>query len=157
MDMLQPFFSKVRHFGYIVRDLDATIDRYSKAFGVGPFRMLEPEYFQKIPYMEKKYRGQDEDFLFRCGLAPFGPIEIEFIQPLKGRTVYDEFLREKGGGLHHIAVDVPNLDRLLTTLADQGIKPAMSAKRPGLSWAYIEVGFLNGTIMELMDWGGNPP
>jgi hypothetical protein len=51
-----------------------------------------------------------------------------------------------------LACDVTNLDHVIERLKKHGVKVVMSGKRKGLSWAYVEVDFMNGLILELMDW-----
>jgi len=143
-------FVKVKHIGLVVPDLNASMAAASQLLGLGAFRVIEPEAFEAPPYYEKKYRGSDEDFAFRCAYAPMGPLEIEFIQPVKGKTVYDDFLRETGGGLHHFAIEVQDLERELERMVAAGGAVIQSAKRTGLSWAYVELGSLNGLVLELI-------
>lgn len=149
---MDPILSKVRHVGFIVKDLDATVGYLSEALRLGPFKIVEPDFFDRADYFERKYKGEDEDFRFRIAFVSVGGLELEFIQPVKGRTIYVDFLKEKGGGLHHLAYDVKDLDDVLKQLNKHGVKVVMSGKRKGLSWAYVEVNFMNGLILELMDW-----
>jgi catechol 2,3-dioxygenase-like lactoylglutathione lyase family enzyme len=142
-------FGNIVHVGFVVRDLDDVISFLSKIFGMGPFRIVEPDFFHN--YFEKKYKGQDEDFSFRFAVAPVGQIEVEVIQPIKGRTVYDDFLKKKGEGLHHVAFEVKNLDFIIRKLEQFGIKVVQSGKRLGLSWVYIELELINGLTIELID------
>ncbi len=151
MNGIESILPNVRHVGFIVGDLDAGVKYFSEVFRLGPFKIVESDFFKSSVYFEKKYRGHDEDFTYRIAFAPLGVIEIELIQPVSGKTVYDDFLKEKGGGLHHVAFDVTNLDDVLEQLNKHGIHVVMSGKREGLSWAYIEVDFMNGLIFELME------
>ena len=141
---------KPRHIGMVVPDLDASIAAASRPLGLGPFRVIGPEAFQAPQYFEKKYRGVGEDFAFRCAHADLGASEIELIQPVKGRTVYEEFLRQHGEGLHRIAVEVVDLDATVAALEGEGGVVVQSGRRTGLQWAYVEIGALNGLIVELM-------
>jgi len=151
MDTMQSVLSKVKHVGFVVEDLDASVRYFSQVFGIGPFKIIEPDVFKGPDYFEKIYRGRYEDFAFRFALAPLGNIEIEFIQPVKGKTVYDDFIKARGGGLHHVAFDVKDIDHVIKKLEKHGIRVVQSGKRAGMKWAYVEVDFMNGLILELMD------
>ena len=45
----------------------------------------------------------EERFTERAGRARLGPIRLHLVQPLEGTSVYSEFLKTKGEGLHHMA------------------------------------------------------
>ena len=151
--MNEPNFclSKITHVGFVVKDLEATTSYFSEVFGIGPFKIVESNFLKDTGYFEKKYKGKDEDFMFRFGKASLGAIDVEIIQPLKGRSVYDDFIKERGGGLHHLAFEVENLDLIIRKLENYRVEVVQSGKRIGLSWAYVEVGFMNGLIIELME------
>jgi len=147
----------VKHIGLVTRDLDACVAALSRVLGLGPFRFVEPEAFAAPRYYEKTYRGSEEDFALRVAFAPFGPLEIELIQPVRGRTVHADFLRNGDGGLHHLAVEVPDLRKATDALAAEGGVVIQSGKRAGLLWAYVEVKALSGLVLELMQPTGDPP
>jgi catechol 2,3-dioxygenase-like lactoylglutathione lyase family enzyme len=42
----------------------------------------------------------------KLAFADIGGVEIEWIQPVKGRSDYDEFLKKRGDGVHHLAFAV---------------------------------------------------
>ena len=56
------------------------------------------------------YRGQPGRFDQKLGWHRHGTITWEWIEPLAGPTVYEEFLKEHGEGFHHFAFDVPDMD-----------------------------------------------
>lgn len=45
-------------------------------------------------------------------MAPLGNMVIELISPYEGRSVYAEFLKERGEGFHHIAFAYPSQEEL---------------------------------------------
>ena len=60
MKVMRSFLSKFRHVGFVVEDLDATINNFSKLFGIGPFKIVEPHVFETSEYIEKNFFcGQD--------------------------------------------------------------------------------------------------
>ena len=51
----------------------------------------------------------------RVGLSYFGRMRIELIQPLSGDSVYADFIKEHGYGVHHFGIltdDMPSVVRL---------------------------------------------
>jgi methylmalonyl-CoA/ethylmalonyl-CoA epimerase len=130
------------HIGWITRNLEEA-RRGFEILGIGPFRVLQPEY------QEKSYMGQKGDFEMKFALAPLGPIEIELIEPLAGKSVYNDFLEKTGGGFHHLAYEVPDLAEALRMLGNLGLKEVMSGARKGLRFAYLQGE--SGPIFELLE------
>ena len=130
------------HIGWITKNLEEA-RRGFEILGIGPFRVLQPKY------EEKSYLGQKGDFEMKFALASLGPIEIEIIEPLAGKSVYNEFLERTGGGFHHLAYKVPDLDEALRMLEKSGLKAVMSGARKGLRFAYLQGE--SGPIFELVE------
>ena len=66
-----------------------------------------------------------------------GDVEVELIQPVAGeRNAYKEFLEQKGGGIHHVLFEVPDIEVVLEKLGKEGIKvlQAGTGIRPGTRW-----------------------
>src|SRR5688572_15422751 len=85
----------------VVRDLDAAMEHYSR-LGVGPWRV----YTYAPPRMtDTRLRGVPTPFSMKLALAWTNDMNWELIQPLDGPSIYWEFLRDHGEGIHHINVD----------------------------------------------------
>lgn len=74
----------------------------------------------------------------KVAIAPLGPIELELIQPLAGKSVYYDFLAKSGGGFHHLAYNVSDLSEALNMLRDLGMNVTMSGARKGVRFAYLQ-------------------
>ena len=135
--------SSLRHVGFAVLHLEESVAFYEK-MGIGPFRIFKPEYH------EKSYRDEKGDFEIKVAIASFGPIEIELIEPLRGATVYDDFLEKTGGGIHHVAFEVRNLDSLLREFRKLGVGVVMSGARKALRFVYLDAKQGN-LILELIE------
>jgi len=85
----------------------------------------------------------------RFGRFCLGPIELEIIEPLAGRSVYDEFLDKTGGGFHHLAYEVPNLAEAIRSFGSLGFVTVMSGARKGLRFAYVQNE--SGPILKLLE------
>ena len=95
--------------------------------------------------------GEPAEFAFRLALAMVGSTQFELIQPLDDRSMYAEFLAEKGEGLHHIALGVPNYDDALVTVRSE--RAARAPERPlqRRRFAYVSTDEDLGFITELLD------
>ncbi len=142
----------VAQLGFVVKDLDAAVEQYWKLFGVGPWHF----YTYGAPLLKKmSYRGKKVDYRMRIALANIGPLRIELIQPLEGDTVYAEFVREHGYGIHHLGLLVPNMTEALAHAAEKGLEMTMDGAGFGRDgdghYAYLETEALVGTTLELIE------
>jgi 4-hydroxyphenylpyruvate dioxygenase-like putative hemolysin len=135
--------SSLRHVGFVIPNLEGAITFYEK-MGVGPFKIFQPEYH------EISYLGRQGNFRMKVAIASFGPIEIELIEPLAGESVYNQFLKERGGGIHHLAFDVSDLDGVAEKFKSLGVDVVMSGARKGLRFAYLNAK-QGALILELIE------
>ena len=144
-------FKECVQIGAVVRDLDQSMSVLTQVFGIGPFRIVEWPPAERTD-MEKYYYGQPGCFSARMAFTEVGLIELELIQPLEGPSIWADFLREHGPGLHHIRFNTYDMDSLIDYLAEQGIGVTQqgSGIRPGTSWANFDTEALIGFTMEVM-------
>lgn len=129
--------------GMVVRNIETSIKAYSGLFGWGPFEVFQHKYSELI------YRGQPGNFRYRIALAQISPpLQLEFIENLEGESIYTEFLRARGEGMHHLGFTVDRIDTRIAALKQLGIGVLQSGKRPGRSFAYMDTEPLLGTIIE---------
>ena len=81
-----------------------------------------------------------------------GPMELELIQPVSGQSIWADFLREKGGGIHHIRFNVDELEPVQEYLAGYDIFSAQhgSGIRPGTTWMNFDSMEKVGFMIEVM-------
>ncbi len=147
-----PFLSRgVAQVGIVVKDLQAAVEQYWKLFGVGPWSF----YTYGKPLVKKmSYRGRPAEYRMRIALANIGPLRIELIQPLEGDTVYAEFVRDHGYGIHHLGILVDDMQEALALAAAAGVAVAMDGSGFGLDgdghYAYLDTEGRLGTTVELI-------
>ena len=78
-----------------------------------------------------------------------GQVMWELIEPLDNESVYARFLAEKGEGVHHIAVAMPNFDGALAAHAKRGNTPVLSGTFSGAKVAYLPTDRDLGVIIEI--------
>ena len=92
-----------------------------------------------------------------------GPVELELIQPISGESIWANFLREHGGGIHHLRFNVDALEPVQDYLAQNEILPAQhgSGIRPGTIWMNFaseeKVGFVIEVMKTLPGTDGRTP
>lgn len=87
------------------------------------------------------YRDRPADFVADISLSYLGDLQLELIAPVRGQSLYSDFLRDHGPGLHHICVEVTDSDALATTVAtavEQGARIEAQGVMPGgMTFAYL--------------------
>ena len=131
--------------GILVKDVAEAAKKLEKLIGIGPFEILEPEY------RDLTYRGKTGKFKIRIALAKAGPIQIELMQPLYGETIYDEFAKRKGYGLHHLGIKTDNMEQSVKEMQEKGFQVIQSGNRPGVKWAYLSTEDQTDVIFELLE------
>ncbi len=139
---------KFGHAALVVKDIEKAAKCF-EALEVGPF----PPFLggSGMSFSGKTVRGKevDYDMDLRIGRGDLGGLTFELIQPLKGTSIYDEFLEEKGEGLHHLAFMVEDVDAEITKLEKKGFKVVQTGAMPNTKWAYLEPEDSCGLLIEL--------
>jgi methylmalonyl-CoA/ethylmalonyl-CoA epimerase len=140
--------------GIVVKNIDETIQFYEKVFGFGPFEVV------KVDFPTATYYGKTAGYRGKRAFFYLGPIHIELIELIDGKTVHEDFLREKGEGIHHIGFEVENLEEAKAMAEKAGLKVTQSFMRPdGAGFVYVDSDKVGGVIFELIkrptqnDWG----
>ena len=108
--------STICQIGIVVKNIDETVKYYAEIFGIGPFEILE------VNYTDATYYGQKAGYRGKRAFAKMGPITIELIELIEGKTIHEAFLKEKGEGLHHIGFAVKDLKESLRIAERMGLK-----------------------------------
>ncbi|MFC7689485.1 VOC family protein [Paeniroseomonas aquatica] len=99
---MAPLVQNITQVGIVVRDLDKALDQYANRLGVGPWRV----YTYAPPKLTgMRIRGIETPYSMKLALAWTNEMMWELIQPLEGPSIYQEFLRDHGEGIHHVMVD----------------------------------------------------
>jgi len=145
-------FSDLVQIGVVVRDLDRAIAVLSEVFGIGPFRTIDWPPADRTD-IRKFYYGKPGNFTARMAFTELGPVELELIQPLEGKSVWANFLEKHGEGIHHIRFNVPDLEPMIEYLAGHNIGVAQmgSGLRPGTTWVNFDTERIVGFSIEIMN------
>jgi hypothetical protein len=145
-------FNNFVQIGVVVADIDQTIRYLGEIFNIGPFRIIDwpPDGRTDI---QKFYHGKPGDFAARMAFTELGPVELELIQPLHGNSIWADFLRDHGGGIHHLRFNVENIAPVQEYLAENGIESAQhgSGIRPGTNWMNFSSEEKIGFVIEIMN------
>lgn len=85
-----------------VRDLEAKMQRYHRAFGWGPWKIFDSDGKTVMRHCE--WNGKPAEFKVRWAETMVGDLNFELIEPLGDGNPWQEFLDTKGEGISSIAV-----------------------------------------------------
>lgn len=129
--------NKIHHVAIVVRNLDEALQLYDKLFGAKPSKI------ETLPNMGIK-----------AALLPMAEGgEIELIEPIDPEAGSAKFLESQGEGIHHMCLEVDDIEQSLATLAEKGFELIDKKSRPGLAG---RIGFLSpnatkGARIELIE------
>jgi hypothetical protein len=145
------FLGEIRQAGYVVHDIEAAMDYWSRVLGVGPWF-----YKERVPIVNYRYRGAPYEPHNSVALANSGPLQVELIQTRNDvPSMYRDFLRAGRTGLQHVAYWTENYDADLERLQRRGFAPVMSGEVGERGrFIYFDTEFHPGSVIELSEVAG---
>jgi len=142
---------EVIHVCIVVRDVEKTASVFAEKLGVGPFRIRTVH----TPSSRARVHGEPTEYTLKFGHAKMGPITLELVETVAGKTIYQEFLEKHGEGLHHIGVPTPlpygaELEKWRRNGID--ILQGNAMENPEEGWAYMDTQGLVGCIIEILSF-----
>jgi methylmalonyl-CoA epimerase len=136
--MLTDGVKRIDHVAIVVRDLESALRFYRDVLGIAPSKVIDfPREGVKIAFLP--LGGPDGS-------------EIELLEPTKPATGVARFLEKRGEGLHHICLEVPDIERALAELRAQGATVLDESPRPTAEGRgiFLHPKGTNGVLLELV-------
>jgi len=143
------FGPRLSQYALVVKDL-AAVSAYWEKLGFPAMDVTHPDL------TDLQYHGQPGTFDQKLGWHRHGTVTWEWITPLAGPTVYQDFLDTYGEGFHHLAFDVPDMDVATAAWEAEGFPIVQSGGwgekgQPGSGrFAYADTTSIGGTTIELL-------
>jgi catechol 2,3-dioxygenase-like lactoylglutathione lyase family enzyme len=142
---------------WVTPDLDATEEALTTLLGAKKWIRMPAVHFGPDTCT---YRGRPADFVADISLSYAGETQLELIAPVRGESIYTEFLDRAGAGLHHICIETDDLERALAQrdaeVVQRGLMPGgmefayVSAEGAGVP--YIEIAHIPPEIQAFFDY-----
>ncbi|OYT72532.1 MAG: methylmalonyl-CoA epimerase [Chloracidobacterium sp. CP2_5A] len=126
---------KIDHLGIAVESIEKALSFYQTALG------LELAHTEVV----------DEQGV-RVAMLPIGESRIELLEPTAPDTPVGKFIAKRGGGIHHISLNVDDLEAALGRLKAQGIPLIDETPRIGAEGcliAFVHPKGAGGVLVEL--------
>jgi methylmalonyl-CoA/ethylmalonyl-CoA epimerase len=137
---------KFDHMAVVVKDIQKSVDLYSKAFGL---KFEEIAEHQLPP--DVITRGKPTPYTMKVSFAQMGPVRLEMVQVVEGECIYTEFLREHGEGIHHLGFEVEDLEKEVAKAESQGLELICYLKMVGImAFAHFDADKTSGVRIELV-------
>ena len=127
---------KLDHIGIVVRDIEAALRVYQDALGL-PLRETVDLHDQQV----------------RVALLPLGESNIELVQPTEETTGVARYLASHGEGIHHICIEVENIEAALARLEAHQVQLIDREPRRGVHGrvAFVHPKGAHGVLVELVE------
>ena len=125
---------KINHVAIAVQDIDAALNFWEQTFG------LKLDHVEDVPSQKSK-----------VAFLPLGESEIELVQPTTSDSGLANFLEKRGEGMHHICIEVEDIDATLAELKSKGVRLIndVPEELPGRKMAFVHPKAANGVLVEL--------
>ena len=142
---------EIRQLGYVVDDIEAAMQYWSRSLGVGPWF-----YNERVPIENYRYRGERHLPHNSVALANSGPLQVELIQTRNDvPSMYRDFRREGRTGPQHVAYWTEQFDADLDRMRAGGFATVMSGEVGERGrFVYFDADANSGTVIELSEVAG---
>ena len=127
---------KINHLGIATKGIDEALKFWSDALG-----------------LENVHTEVVEDQKVRVAMLPIGESRVELLEPTSEDSPISKFLEKRGGGIHHIAVEVDDIVTSLQNLKAKGMRLIDETPRVGAEnclVAFVHPSSTNGVLLELV-------
>jgi len=125
----------LEHIGIAVKSIEERLKTWKEVLG------LELKHITEVP-----------DQKVKVAVLDVGGVHIELLEPLGEGSAIRKFLEKRGEGLHHICIQVDDLEKALSNMKYQNVKlidevPCIGAS--GKKIVFIHPQSVGGVLIEL--------
>ncbi len=127
---------KINHLGIATKGIDQALKFWQDALG-----------------LENVHTEEVTDQKVRVAMLPIGDTRIELLEATSDDSPIAKFVEKRGGGIHHIAVEVENIEEALAKLKAEGMRLIDEKPRVGAEdclVAFVHPSSANGVLLELV-------
>lgn len=126
---------KIDHLGIATKSIDEALKFWQDSLG-----------------LENVHTEIVEEQKVRVAMLPIGESKIELLEPTSEDSPISKFLEKRGGGIHHIAIEVEDIEVSLAKMKQNGAKLIDETPRIGAEGcliAFVHPQSTNGVLLEL--------
>ena len=129
--------NRINHVAILVKDLESALGFWRDALGLPVGRTEENQ-------------GENVQIAF----MPVGESEIELLEPIDLDSSLGRTLEKRGPGIHHVCVEVDDIDATIARLQTHGvtlISDAPKVRDEGTRYAFVHPRSAGGVLVELYE------
>ena len=138
----------VTQVAIIVKDIDKARNAWAQVLGVEVPEVSVAAGHSSRPTL---YKGNPSDAKAKLAFFNMGNLQIELIQPLGGKSTWQDFLDTHGEGIHHVAFAVKDIDAVAKRFELQGNPTVQLGGWDGGAYSYIDASGNLGCVLELLE------
>jgi LAO/AO transport system kinase len=126
---------KIDHLGIAVKSI-AEARKFYEALG------MAVEHEETVPHER-----------VHTAMLPVGESRVELLQATDEQSTVAKFIAKRGEGLHHIALQVPDIDAAFAQLRQQGVRLASDTIQRGAGghrYFFVHPASAGGVLVELV-------
>ncbi len=130
-----PHVKKINHVAVVVDDMDKALSFWRDALG------MELHELRDVP-AEKS----------QVAFLPLRGSEVELVRPTSDDSGIAKYLAKRGPGMHHICLEVDDIEGMMTQLKSKGVRLITEEPRTaadGKKYAFIHPESTTGVLVEL--------
>ncbi|NLN70263.1 MAG: methylmalonyl-CoA epimerase [Chloroflexi bacterium] len=127
---------KINHVAIVVENIEEALVFWRDQLG------LPLDQIEDVPAQASK-----------VAFLPVGEGEVELVQPTDLDTGLGKYLEKRGEGMHHLCIEVDDIDGVLADLKAKGVRliDEIAQELPGRRMAFIHPKAANGVLVELYE------
>jgi methylmalonyl-CoA/ethylmalonyl-CoA epimerase len=130
-----PKIKQINHVAIVVEDINDSLSFWRDALGI------ELHELREVPAEKSK-----------VAFLPVMGGEIELVQPTTPDSGIGKYLVKRGQGMHHVCLEVDDIDGMLAQLKEKGIRMINDEPRTaadGKRYAFVHPESASGVLVEL--------
>jgi methylmalonyl-CoA/ethylmalonyl-CoA epimerase len=130
-----PKIKKINHVAVVVDDMEKSLAFWRDALG------LEMTELRDVPSEAAQ-----------IAFLPVAGSEVELVRPTTDDSGLAKYLAKKGAGMHHICLEVDDIEGMMAQLKEKGIRLINEAPKTaadGKKYAFIHPESTSGVLVEL--------
>lgn len=125
---------QIAHIGIVVSNLEKARNFYNSILGLEASPPIAEEQFN-------------------ASMVQVGDVKLELLAPVGSEGAVARFLEKRGEGIHHVCLEVDNIEAALESLAARGVELVDKKPRQGIEGkvAFLHPRSTYGVLIELVE------
>jgi catechol 2,3-dioxygenase-like lactoylglutathione lyase family enzyme len=138
---------RITQVAIVVKDIEKARLAWAELLGMKESQISETGDWQQT---KMSYKGRPLKARAKLVFFNLENITLELIEPIGKPSTWQQFADETGGGLHHIAFNVADLDGTLKRFKEAGINVEQKGDYKGGCYVYVDSASKLGGTIELL-------